>query len=187
MMLTEVKCRAAESWLRDILLDTGSPPWELEPTPIPDLSPEQAKEVEGIYAQNVMQLIQMHGQAPSPTEMSEIREMVHQDYRFRILQAAQNRVSRMKLKIQDQFVQGGWPESFNDFITNFIFHEEIARFLFKLINKKGVINIGGKTQSVYKFAKKYNPTIKKISAKKPAPRKFHDPSIARGRNVHLSQ
>ena len=120
MMITEVKCRAAESWLRDILLDTGSPPWELEPTPIPDLSPEQSKEVEGIYAQNVMQLIQMHGQAPSPTEMSEIREMVHQDYRFRILQAAQNRVSRMKLKIQDQFVQGGWPESFNDFITDLV-------------------------------------------------------------------
>lgn len=26
MMITEVKCRAAESWLRDILLDTGTPP-----------------------------------------------------------------------------------------------------------------------------------------------------------------
>ena len=26
MMLTEVKCRAAESWLRDILMDTGAPP-----------------------------------------------------------------------------------------------------------------------------------------------------------------
>ena len=26
MMITEVKCRAAESWLRDILLDQGTPP-----------------------------------------------------------------------------------------------------------------------------------------------------------------
>jgi len=26
MMITEVKCRAAESWLRDILLDNGTPP-----------------------------------------------------------------------------------------------------------------------------------------------------------------
>ena len=41
MMVTEVKCRAAESWLRDILLDQGSPPWGLEATPIPDLSPQQ--------------------------------------------------------------------------------------------------------------------------------------------------
>ena len=50
MMITEVKCRAAESWLRDILLDNGSPPWDLQPTPIPDLSPAQSKEVQDIFA-----------------------------------------------------------------------------------------------------------------------------------------
>ena len=57
-------------------------------------------------------------------------------------------------------------EAFGDFITNFIFHEDVAKTLFKLINKKGIINVGGKTQSVYKFAKKFNPKIKRISAKK---------------------
>jgi len=35
-----------------------------------------------------------------------------------------------------------------------------------LINQKGIINIGGKSQSVYNFVKKYNPKIKKQSAKK---------------------
>ena len=57
-------------------------------------------------------------------------------------------------------------KAFGDFITNFIFHEDIAKNLLKLINKKGVINVGGKIQSVFKFARKYNPKIKKISAKK---------------------
>jgi len=57
-------------------------------------------------------------------------------------------------------------KAFTDFITNFIFQESIAVNLFKLINKKGIINVGGKTQSVYNFAKKYNPKIKKISAKR---------------------
>ena len=57
-------------------------------------------------------------------------------------------------------------KAFYDFITNFIYHEDIAKYLFKLINKKGVINVGGKIQSVYSFVKKYNPKIKKISAKK---------------------
>ena len=57
-------------------------------------------------------------------------------------------------------------KAFKDFITNFIFHEDIAKYLFKLINKKGIINVGGKAQSVYNFAKKYNPKIKKIYAKK---------------------
>ena len=56
--------------------------------------------------------------------------------------------------------------AFSDFITNFVFHDEIAKILFKLLNKKGIINVGGKSQSVYKFAKKFDPKIKKIYAKK---------------------
>ncbi len=56
--------------------------------------------------------------------------------------------------------------AFSDFKTNFIFHEDILPKIMKLINFRGVINIGGKSQSVYNFAKKYNQKIKKISAKK---------------------
>ena len=50
--------------------------------------------------------------------------------------------------------------------TSFIFHDEAAKILFKVLNKKGVLNIGGKTQSVYDFAKKYNKKIKKNYLKK---------------------
>ena len=57
-------------------------------------------------------------------------------------------------------------KAFYDFITNFIYHEDIAKNLLKLIKYKGIINVGGKSQSVYKFAKKYNSNIKKMSAKK---------------------
>jgi len=63
-------------------------------------------------------------------------------------------------------------KAFNDYITNFIFHEDIAKYLFKLINKKGIINVGGKIQSVYNFVKKYNPKIKKNYAKKIFGEKF---------------
>ena len=45
--------------------------------------------------------------------------------------------------------------------TNFMFHEDLAKVFFKLIQKKGIINVGGKSQSVYRFAKKYNKNIKK--------------------------
>ena len=43
--------------------------------------------------------------------------------------------------------------------TNFMFHEDLAKVFFKLIKKKGIINVGGKSQSVYRFAKKYNKNI----------------------------
>lgn len=120
MMITEVKCRAAESWLRDILLDNGSPPWDLAATPIPDLSPAQDKEIENEYAQKVLKMIEGLGAAPTPEEMAELKEMVSQDFRFRLLRESQSRADRMKIKIQDQFAQGGWEESFNDFITDLV-------------------------------------------------------------------
>lgn len=46
--------------------------------------------------------------------------------------------------------------------SNFIFHEDMAKILFKLINQKGIINIGGKTTTIYNFAKKNNSDVKKI-------------------------
>lgn len=120
MMITEVKCRAAESWLRDILLDNGSPPWDLQATPIPDLNPSQMKDVQGIFAERVLKIVEEYGKAPNREEMAELREMVSQDYRFAILQQAQLRADRMKIKIQDQFAQGGWEQAFNDFITDLV-------------------------------------------------------------------
>jgi dTDP-4-dehydrorhamnose reductase len=49
--------------------------------------------------------------------------------------------------------------------SNFIYQEDLARKLLKVINKKGVYNIGGKSQTIYKFAKKYNSKIKKKFSK----------------------
>ena len=56
--------------------------------------------------------------------------------------------------------------AFFDIKTNFIFHDEVSKFLPKLLNKKGIINLGGKIQTVFNFAKKYNKKIKKSSGKK---------------------
>ena len=57
-------------------------------------------------------------------------------------------------------------EAFHDFKTNFIFHEDLIRGIMKVLKFKGTLNVGGKSQSVYNFVKKYDPKIKKISAKK---------------------
>ena len=46
--------------------------------------------------------------------------------------------------------------------TNFIFHEEFVKIFKKILKVKGIINVGGPSKSVYNFAKKYNPKIKKI-------------------------
>ena len=51
--------------------------------------------------------------------------------------------------------------AFTNLKANYMFHEDLVKILPKLINKKGIINIGGKSQSVYRFAKKLNPNLKK--------------------------
>ena len=56
-------------------------------------------------------------------------------------------------------------KALNDVRLNFIFQDEIAEILPKLIKLKGIINVGGPIRTVYDFAKKYNPSVKKISLK----------------------
>tara|TARA_B110000211_G_scaffold87708_1_gene102789 strand:+ start:1833 stop:2522 length:690 start_codon:yes stop_codon:yes gene_type:complete len=49
--------------------------------------------------------------------------------------------------------------------SNFIYHEDLVKIFLKVLNKKGVYNIGGKSQSIYNFAKKSNNSIGKIYSK----------------------
>ena len=57
-------------------------------------------------------------------------------------------------------------KAFSNVKTSFIFHEEVVKILSKVLNKKGIINIGGKAQYIYNFAKKENKNIQKIILKK---------------------
>ena len=57
-------------------------------------------------------------------------------------------------------------KAFTNVKLNFIYHDDVAKILIKLLNKKGIINLGGPTQTVYNFVKKHNKKIKKISMKK---------------------
>ena len=56
-------------------------------------------------------------------------------------------------------------KAFANVFTNFIYHEDFLKIFKKLINKKGIINVGGKSNSVYNFAKKDNKNIRKIFIK----------------------
>ena len=49
--------------------------------------------------------------------------------------------------------------------SNFIYQDDLAKKFLKVINKKGIYNMGGKSQTIYKFAKEYNGNVKKIFSK----------------------
>ena len=56
--------------------------------------------------------------------------------------------------------------AFYDIKTNFMFQDEVAKIIPKILNKRGIINIGGKIQSVYDFAKKTKNDVIRSSGKK---------------------
>ena len=63
--------------------------------------------------------------------------------------------------------------AFSNVKSNFIYHDEFAKILIKIIRQKGVLNIGGKSQSIYQFAKKNNKNIKKKKARGELPLNMH--------------
>ncbi len=76
--------------------------------------------------------------------------------------------------------------AFKDLITNFIFHEDVVKMFPKLIKHKGIINIGGKKSSVYKFAKQYNKKILGVYASRTLKNKIplnHSMSLSRLKKI----
>jgi dTDP-4-dehydrorhamnose reductase len=53
-------------------------------------------------------------------------------------------------------------KAYTNLKSNFMFHEDLVKILQKIINYKGILNVGGKTQSVFSFAKLHNKKVKKI-------------------------
>ena len=56
-------------------------------------------------------------------------------------------------------------KAFANVKSNFIYHEDIAKIFIKILNKKGVFNIGGKSQTIYSFAKEKGVNAKKKYSK----------------------
>ena len=46
-----------------------------------------------------------------------------------------------------------------------MFHEDLVKILPKIIDQYGIINVGGKTRSIFNFGKIYNKKLLKIKCK----------------------
>jgi len=117
MMLTETKCRGAESWLRDILLDEGMVPFALKPTPDPEMPPDFVETITASLAQRVIQVIQS-GMPIDPVVMDQMKEQADDDARTAVMKDATDRAERHQKFIQDQFTEGGMVDAFDAFLSD---------------------------------------------------------------------
>ena len=56
-------------------------------------------------------------------------------------------------------------KAFSDVKSNFIYHKDFIPILFRIINKKGIINVGTKSQTIFNFVKKDKKNIIKSKSK----------------------
>ena len=62
--------------------------------------------------------------------------------------------------------------AFTNVKSNFIFHDQFAKLLIKVIPNKGTVNMGGKSQTIFSFVKKNNKYIKGKKSKGELPFKM---------------
>lgn len=120
MMLTSNKCRAASSWLRDVIMSSpDEKPWSLRPSPIPDMQPDILQD---LMMQAQKQLEALLAQGYNPTDI-EVRELLLRlkDAAYRQLgDIAEDTAKRMEKKMHQQMIEGQWTTAFAQFIDDLV-------------------------------------------------------------------
>jgi hypothetical protein len=118
MQLTATKCRAAFSWIRDVLIPSNEKPWGLTPTPVSEIP----LEVQQALVQEIQAAAAQAAQAGQGQQV-DIRTVLKDavdDLRTRANKAAKEASAKMELVIEDQLTEGGWFDAIEQFIDDFV-------------------------------------------------------------------
>ena len=120
MMLTSVKCRAAEAWIRDVMLPPDTDPWSLHPTPEPEMPPDMEQQIGYQVGMEAAQQERQMGSPVTPAQIRERSEEVRQEIRKRLQDEAEDIAERMGDTISDQFHEGGWRQAMDEAISDVV-------------------------------------------------------------------
>lgn len=115
VMLTDTKCRSAVALIRDVILPLGEEAWTIEPTPIPDLSPEMQQAVM-VEAQMYLQQQMQAGAQIAPAQAQMFMESVEDQVKKKVQKAAEESAEAMQELIKDQMAESDFREQVSAFI-----------------------------------------------------------------------
>ena len=128
MMLADTKCRSAEAWIKDILIQPGVKPWDIEATPEPDL-PNEIREAirQEFIAQtfsNMATAMAAAGQDFDPIAIAQaIQGLVPQfeaEMERLIAKRAKENTEKFKRRLDDHLTEGGWYRALDEFIYDIV-------------------------------------------------------------------
>lgn len=118
MMITDVKCSAAKSWIQDVILQNDRP-FDLEPAEEPELPPEVRLSIVDFVRFEAEAYVQQGAQLHPEAFRQRVAE-VHDMTLLRLREEAKATAGRMSKVIEDQINEGGFHNSMMDFIDDFV-------------------------------------------------------------------
>ncbi len=120
MRITDVKCRAAYSWITDVMLGNANRlPFELQPAKEPELPPEISASIVDLVRMEMMAFVQAGGEV-HPEAFRIRMEQVQDTVMDRMREEARRKAGRMGDKIDDQLHHGGFPKALREFVDDFV-------------------------------------------------------------------
>jgi hypothetical protein len=119
MMLTDIKCRAAESWIKDVMLSTGQQTWSLTPTAEPSLPNEMR---EGVIETVVMEAdaVQQQGMAIDPRAIDARMKELYEAVTKALNDQAKSAATKMERRMLDKLIEARWAETQSELIYDFV-------------------------------------------------------------------
>lgn len=121
MNLVANKCRAAEGWLLDIAMPAGERPFSIEPSPVPDISPDIKNSIQEMLIMQMQQMV-MSGAVVDISQMPALQEDMERKLVEGIRAEATKRADKMEDQIDDVASEGDWYAAIEDCIPHLTTH-----------------------------------------------------------------
>jgi hypothetical protein len=122
MMITNVKCRAIESWIKDVLLPAGEKPWSISPTPEPEFPQALEDAVKLQVSQEVTEIAEgLAGDMSflTPEVVSQRVEEIRKEIQVQQRREAIKEADGLEIKMNDQLTEGDFYKEVEAFIKDF--------------------------------------------------------------------
>tara|TARA_B100002019_G_scaffold293507_1_gene321725 strand:- start:6121 stop:8067 length:1947 start_codon:yes stop_codon:yes gene_type:complete len=119
MMLTDIKCRASESWIKDVMFSSGEKSWSLTPTVEPEVPVYYEQEIVDTVVSEA-ENVQMAGQQINPKAVEIRLDEIYTEVQEKIKAQAKESALAMEKRMMDKMQQSGYQNMLSEVIYDFV-------------------------------------------------------------------
>jgi len=119
MMLTDIKCRASESWIKDVMFSSGEKSWSLSPTTEPEVPAQYEQEIVDTVVSEAETTEQM-GMSFDPKAIEARMDEIYVEVKKRIQEDVNESAMLMEKRIMDKMEEVNYKDVLGEVIYDFV-------------------------------------------------------------------